>query len=74
VAASYSLTVLSFDADVSCLPFGEKATALIRREWPSSVCNNIPVAASYSLTVLSFDTDASCLPSGEKATALIKRE
>jgi hypothetical protein len=29
VAGSYSLTVRSSDADASCLPFGEKATALI---------------------------------------------
>jgi hypothetical protein len=58
VTASYSLTVLSRDADASCLPFGEKVTALIRSEWPSSVCSNASVATSHSLTVSLPDTDA----------------
>src|SRR2546429_594592 len=34
--ASHSLTVLSPDADASCLPSGEKATAKTQSEWPSS--------------------------------------
>jgi hypothetical protein len=54
--------------DASCLPSGEKATAMTELAWPSSVCRAAPVAASHSLTVLSCDADASCLPSGEKAT------
>jgi hypothetical protein len=70
VATSHSLTVLSPDTDASYLPSGEKATALIRLEWPSTVYSNASVTASHSLTVLSPDADASCLPSGEKATAL----
>jgi hypothetical protein len=46
------------DADASCLPSGEKATALTEDEWPLSVCSAAPVAASHSLTVLFSDTDA----------------
>jgi hypothetical protein len=64
--------VLSPDADASILPSGEKATALIKREWPLSVRRAAPVAEFQSLTVLSSNEDASILPSGEKATALAK--
>jgi hypothetical protein len=52
VAASYSCTVLSPDADATSCLSGEKATALTYEEWPSSVLRHVPVAASYSRTVL----------------------
>jgi hypothetical protein len=70
VAGFHSLIVRSSDADISYLPFGEKATALTESEWFSSVWNAAPVAESYSLTVWSSDADISCLSSGEKATIL----
>jgi len=60
---------LSSDADVTVLPSGEKATALMASVWPFSVCRAVPVPASHSRTVLSSDADATVLPSGEKATA-----
>src|SRR5436190_22142901 len=41
VAASHSLTVLSYETDASCLPSGEKATAHTEAEWSSSVCNKL---------------------------------
>ena len=74
VLASQSRTVLSPEADASCLPSGEKVTAQTEPEWPSSVCSSAPVAASQSRTVLSPEADASCLPSGEKATAQTESE
>jgi hypothetical protein len=74
VMASHSLTVSSHDADASCLPSGEKATAQTESEWPSSVCRVALVAVSHSLTVLSHDADANWLPSGEKATAQTESE
>jgi hypothetical protein len=70
VLASYSRTVLLWDADATSCLSGEKATALTQSEWPSSVLRHVPVAASYSRTVLSSDADATSCPSGEKATAL----
>ena len=71
VAASHSRTVLSWDADATSWPYGEKATALTTLEWPSSVLRHDPVAASHSRTVSSQDADATSWPSGEKATAVI---
>src|SRR2546423_1476613 len=55
VAASQSLTVLSFDADATSCPSGENATALTPFEWPLSVRSDCPVAASQSSTVPSSD-------------------
>ena len=60
----------SSDADASVLLSDEKATALTKREWPSSVCSSAPEPASQSWIVPSSDTDSSVFPSGEKATAL----
>jgi hypothetical protein len=59
--------VRSPEADASSLPSGEKATALIGPEWPSSVCRAAPEPAAHSLTVQSLEADASSLLSGEKA-------
>jgi hypothetical protein len=69
VAASYILTVLSPDADASCPPSGEKATALTVPVWPFSISSATLVATSHNMTILRADADASCLPFGEKATA-----
>src|ERR1700735_1415875 len=69
VVASQSRTVVSYEADASTLPSGEKATALTELLWPSSVCFQAPVVAFQSRTVLSYEADARTLPSGEKATA-----
>src|SRR5437762_2077574 len=55
-------------------PSGEKAMALMKPEWPSSVLRQVPVAASHSRTVRSYDADATSCPSGEKATALTESE
>ena len=74
VPVSQSRTVSSDDADATSLPSGEKATALTRFEWPSSVLRQDPVPVSQSRTVSSPDADATSLPSGEKATALTQSE
>ena len=74
VAISHSRTVLSFDADATSLPSGEKLTALTQSEWPSSVLRQDPVDVSHSRTVSSSDADATSLPSGEKLTALTQPE
>ena len=74
VPASQSRTDLSYDADATSWPSGEKATALTQSEWPSSVLRQDPVPASQSRTVLSNDADATSWPSGEKATALTQFE
>ena len=42
MAASHSRIVMSSDAEASCLPSGEKATAWTESEWPSSTCNAPP--------------------------------
>ena len=70
MAGSQSRTVLSFEADASVLPSGEKAMAVTEPLWPVSVCWWAPVAGLQSRTVLSSEADASVLPSGEKATAV----
>jgi hypothetical protein len=56
-----------YEADVSSLPSGEKATALIEPKWPPSVCGAAPELAAHSLTVQSLEADASSLLSSEKA-------
>ena len=66
--------VLSYEADATTLPSGEKATDVTQFEWPSSVSRAAPVAASQSLTVLSYEADATTLPSGEKATDVTEFE
>jgi len=55
VAASQSLTVLLSDADATCLPSGENATALTRPEWPSRVCSGAPNADRHSKTQLDLE-------------------
>jgi hypothetical protein len=47
VAVSHSCTVLSYDADATSWPSGEKATALTSSEWPSSILRQ---ASQSSLT------------------------
>lgn len=44
VAAPHSRTVLSLEADASCLPSGENATAITPPVWPTSIRNALPVA------------------------------
>ena len=60
VFRSYSLTVVSQDADASSWPSREKAIAETALVWPSRVCTVVPVLGSHSLTVSSQDADASC--------------
>jgi hypothetical protein len=74
VAASYSRTVLSWDADATSWLSSEKARALTTVEWPLSVLRHDPVAASHSRTVQSSDAAATSWPSGEKARALTLEE
>ena len=69
VPASQSRSIVSFDADATSWPSGEKATALTEYEWPSSVLRQNPVPASQSRSVLSDEADATSWPSGEKTTA-----
>jgi hypothetical protein len=68
MAASQSRTVLSYEADATVVPSGEKATDMTESLWPLRVCLWAPMAASQSRTVLSFEADATVVPSGEKAT------
>jgi len=68
---SQSFTVLSYDADASWQPSGEKATKEVPALCPSNVATQAPVCAFQSFTVLSTDTDASFSPLGEKATEVI---
>ena len=70
VAASQSLTVLSFDADASVFESWENATDMTKLVWPLSVAVQSPVAASQSLMVLSCDADATVFESWENATEL----
>jgi hypothetical protein len=56
-----TLPILSHDADTSCLPFGEKATAPTGHEWSLSVCRFAPVVVSQR-TISSWDADTNhCL-------------
>jgi hypothetical protein len=62
--------VLSPDADASRAESYKKATDLIVRLWPSSVCRHSPLFTSQTLTVVSCDADASRAESYKKATEL----
>ena len=66
--------MLSEEADARSWPFGENATALTEREWPSRMPREALVVGSQSLIVLSSDVEARSWPSGENATAQTEPE
>jgi hypothetical protein len=67
---SQSRTVLSWEADATVCPSGEKITAVMESSWPSRTYFCVPEAVSQSRTVLSREADATVRPSGEKVTAV----
>ena len=73
LVTSNSLTVLSSDADASCLPSEEKTASRMSPEWPLSVCDDTP--ESCPIAKPCYDPhDASCLSSGDNTTAVASIE
>lgn len=54
------------------LPSGEKAIAIIRSEYPTSVIRSPSIIVSYSLIILSLNSNTIRLLSGEKAIAITR--
>ena len=66
-AASQRRIVLSYEAESSRVPSGEKAQDVTALECPWSVRRQLPEAASQRRIVLSDEAESSRVPSGEKA-------
>src|SRR5438132_11223129 len=61
-------TFLSYPAEATTWPSGEKATALTGPSCCPSVAISCPLTASHNFTVPSWLPDTSSLPSGETAS------
>ena len=66
-AASQRRIVLSYEAESSRVPSGEKAQDVTALQCPWSVRRQLPEAASQRRIVLSYEAESSRVPSGEKA-------
>jgi len=72
VSASHRLQEPFREAEMICLPSGEKAQVLTSSAWPLSTRNSRPEAASQSRSVPSREAETIRIPSGEKAQAFTR--